>query len=573
MPQFQDYTAATALAATDIVLALAASGTQQIVPRNLAKFTGPTYRVKDYNTSVGDGSTVADTAVASAIADARSGTYGGRVLFEPGSYVLNAPIDGTTNQLARVTLEGSGGGRYHLTDDPTSASRLVCGGSWSGTAMIKLGSQPYSFAIRNLGLHGNGVGGTVHGITTPDWASIVGEQSILLENCEIAGFSGDGFRGSLSVATLINPFFILNKGWGMRIADNSNRMLDSKIFGGYFAYNRSGGVWFGGTGITGLVSIVGTRFERSGWNPADIASPFATDSPGILIEAGRLIRILGCDTDANTGPGLRILGSAGGVSKLSNIEVMGCTFHRDRTGGQVTMATGGGVEVKGFSATTSTDGANYMKFVDCTVITGLASDDGSGTIVQPAYGVWAERTEFFQWLGGYVEGVTHPFYLGATPSQNFVIDLHDLRRGINTVPTFTPPTDGTGVSAIPDGALWFNGAALEARLAGSTVAVVPPHTQSVAYAASVTPNPAAGKRITVGTLTGNITIVTPTSPVAGQEMTLVFTQDATGGRVVTLPSAWFFSWTPTTTANHKNSITLVYDGSNWVQIAATTGLT
>lgn len=96
---------------------------------------------------------------------------------------------------------------------------------------------------------------------------------------------------------------------------------------------------------------------------------------------------------------------------------------------------------------------------------------------------------------------------------------------------------------------------------------------SVPYAASVTPDPDRGKTQVIGALTGNVTIVTPTEPVHGQQMTLVFTQDATGGRTITLPSAWFFNWTPTTTANHKNTITVAYDGSSWVQTHATTGLT
>lgn len=97
--------------------------------------------------------------------------------------------------------------------------------------------------------------------------------------------------------------------------------------------------------------------------------------------------------------------------------------------------------------------------------------------------------------------------------------------------------------------------------------------QARTYAATVTPDPWLGETIVLGTLTGNITINTPVAPVSGLSMTLIFTQDATGGRTVTLPSAWFVNWTPTTTANHKNTITVVYDGTNWVQVAAATGLT
>lgn len=58
--------------------------------------------------------------------------------------------------------------------------------------------------------------------------------------------------------------------------------------------------------------------------------------------------------------------------------------------------------------------------------------------------------------------------------------------------------------------------------------------QSIAYAASITPNIASGNDITVGTLTGDITVNNATNATDPSEVWIRFTQDATGGRTVTL---------------------------------------
>ena len=54
----------------------------------------------------------------------------------------------------------------------------------------------------------------------------------------------------------------------------------------------------------------------------------------------------------------------------------------------------------------------------------------------------------------------------------------------------------------------------------------------LAYAATITPNAADGSIRTM-TLTGNVTFSAFTSPVSGQTITLIITQDATGSRTLT----------------------------------------
>lgn len=95
--------------------------------------------------------------------------------------------------------------------------------------------------------------------------------------------------------------------------------------------------------------------------------------------------------------------------------------------------------------------------------------------------------------------------------------------------------------------------------------------EAINYASTITPSWQNGRIKTI-TLTGNPTIAAPYQAATGQEMTFIFTQDATGGRTVTWNSIFKVNWTPVTTGGAKNAITFVYDGTNWVQKSVAVGL-
>jgi len=97
-------------------------------------------------------------------------------------------------------------------------------------------------------------------------------------------------------------------------------------------------------------------------------------------------------------------------------------------------------------------------------------------------------------------------------------------------------------------------------------------TETPAYAASVAVNPYSGGFVSI-TLTGAITLANPVTGHAGCQLTYILTQDATGGRVTSFGTNFHQNWSPTTTANKKNSITFLnVDGTNWVQIASAVGM-
>lgn len=98
--------------------------------------------------------------------------------------------------------------------------------------------------------------------------------------------------------------------------------------------------------------------------------------------------------------------------------------------------------------------------------------------------------------------------------------------------------------------------------------------QDLSYASTRTPNPTLGNIINIGTLTGNITINGPSAANSwtGATMTLIFTQDGTGGRTVTWGSGIKANWSPTTTAGKVNVIQFVFNGTDWIQTSAATNL-
>lgn len=90
--------------------------------------------------------------------------------------------------------------------------------------------------------------------------------------------------------------------------------------------------------------------------------------------------------------------------------------------------------------------------------------------------------------------------------------------------------------------------------------------QAPAFAASFTPAPASGEVINVGALTANITINNVASPVTGQTMVIVLTQDATGGRTVTWGTAYSVLTTLQSAASSRTSFAFVYTGSAWIEL-------
>lgn len=91
-------------------------------------------------------------------------------------------------------------------------------------------------------------------------------------------------------------------------------------------------------------------------------------------------------------------------------------------------------------------------------------------------------------------------------------------------------------------------------------------------AATITVDPYAGATVKM-TLTGNITMAAPSNGHVGCPLTITFVQDGTGGRKITWPSSstqFIHTWMQNLTAGNVTTISFIFDGTNWVQVAPMT---
>lgn len=216
------------------------------------------------------------------------------------------------------------------------------------------------------------------------------------------------------------------------------------------------------------------------------------------------------------------------------------------TAGYVPLYT---VVASGGAITTETD---YRHFVDfeqhCRLSKSVAgSSDTTLTAEEAAVG-------------------SHEYTGALTGNKSVIFPLRSALKWIynNTTGDFTltiKSSTGTGI-VVPRGQR-------VALLCDATNWVLPyslPKTQSIAYAASITPVVSDGERVVVGVLTGGITINAPTNPYAGAKLCLSFTQDGTGGRAITWNAVFKKAADGAGTANQVGATEFIYDGTNWVQL-------
>jgi len=91
--------------------------------------------------------------------------------------------------------------------------------------------------------------------------------------------------------------------------------------------------------------------------------------------------------------------------------------------------------------------------------------------------------------------------------------------------------------------------------------------ETVAFAASYTPDCTNTVTKLIGALTANITINQPSFATAGMHLNFIFKQDGTGGRTITWNAIFKTVWQPAPAANAISSIRFEYDGTNWQQLS------
>lgn len=331
------------------------------------------FNVKDYG-AVGDGTTDDTVAVEAAIAAAG---VGGVVYFPQGAYQVSRTLWPMHGQIWR----GVHSPKYKNTDDPDSTCYIFPGAVFTGRALIERAASVNGVAIDQLCLLGKGDEDPVSldGVHLGDMSY---ERTWIVKNCTIHGFSNSGVTGRLHVFDM-RDCHVARNGYGLRVT-GGNALTDVRIFGCQFYFNLHGGLCLDvTTRSNGMVSVHGCRFERSGSTPGDPSVNRDPAAPGIRIQKGYNIDLVQCSTDANSGPGLEILGDPAGGMYTFGITVTDCKFARDGGGDQSLGTQLPGVKIKGASSIYFTSNVTW----------GEADDDGGGSgLISPYYSVWLEDT-------------------------------------------------------------------------------------------------------------------------------------------------------------------------------------
>jgi hypothetical protein len=236
------------------------------------------------------------------------------------------------------------------------------------------------------------------------------------------------------------------------------------------------------------------------------------------------------------------------VSSTVNSGSISGTIAVANGGTGVTTSTGTGNVVLSTSPTLITPALGTPSAVVLTSATGLPLTTGvTGTLAVGNGGTGAST------LTGYVKGTGTT---AMTASSN--IPVADVT---GAAPLASPTFTGTVTTST------INTGALSATSVNTPIYASTP--QTLTDAATISWNPTLGLNANV-TLAGDRTLSFTSTPAAGSYGTLVVTQDATGGRTLTLPStankvlgsSSTTTITLSTTANAKDILNFYYDGTN-----------
>ena len=324
--------------------------------------------------AVGDGVTDDTAAVEAAITAAG---VGGKVVFPRGVFLVSRTLWPLFGQV----WEGTHSPMYANTDDPQATCKIVAAPGFTGRALIERAASVNAVTLHRLCLQGLGDehATPLDGVHLGDHSW---ERSWMLHTCTIHGFSGRGITGRLHVFDM-RDCHVARNGYGLQVTGTTEAMADVRIYGCQFYYNLHGGLCLDNDKHNGQIMIHGSRFERSGstpGNPAVNRDPYAV---GVRLRRGMNMDMVQCSTDANSGPGLEVIGDSAAGVYTYGLTISDCKFARDGGGDQSAGTQLPGVKIKGANAI----------FFSSNVTWGEADDSGDGSgLISPYYSVWLENT-------------------------------------------------------------------------------------------------------------------------------------------------------------------------------------
>jgi Pectate lyase superfamily protein len=347
--------------------------------------------------ALGNGSTDDTAAIKNAIIAAG---VGGTVYFPATAayYRVTSPLKPRERQI----WEGQFSRRYWWGDiNGQNGSIIRAASTFTGTAIIyndnttsngSANATSSGVVIKNLGIFGNQQDGSVDGI---DFGPSSGaERAWIIDHCQIS-YCATGICGFIW-ASGIKDCVISRNGWGIaphRGADSSGHANDTLILDNYITFNTHHGLELAGSVESGLCTIQGNRFERSGVDTTLPSGPTGfpnvnsdETAAGIYITRATKLAIIGNTSDANAKAGLWIDAVSHGL--VNNINITGNVWNRDGSGNNINSELAG-VVIRG---------AIFVSAVGNSIGYGDPDDNGDGYI-SPQYGVEIDSCEYLQWSG------------------------------------------------------------------------------------------------------------------------------------------------------------------------------
>jgi hypothetical protein len=229
----------------------------------------------------------------------------------------------------------------------------------------------------------------------------------------------------------------------------------------------------------------------------------------------------------NIGNGYLIFGDSMTLSNLTSQDNMGDGFQAFRSGHTITgLQMDNCVSDNDNAAVGGTAGGFHLVNVSKAIVRGQVRNYAGGRNGVPVYGLN---------LGGGTTGCDIRLSVSGTSSYEVATSADNINNHIEV-----NGREGAAIGPIVPGATYnFNPLQAETHF--------------------LTP-------------TGNLFIANPARKPGGMKLTFVITNNAAGGHTITFDTDFKANWTPDLTANKTNSITFRSNGTNWIQIAASTGL-
>ena len=388
--------------------------------------------VKNYG-AVGDNVSDDTVAIQNAI---NASPEGSEIYFPPGTYKISSPIVPRDRQI----LRGTNTCKYDPDEFPEASCMLKASSTFTGEAVVRASQGITGVRLESLALIGPGTSyaSVVHGVSFGTFAARIGERGWVFRDVSISACSGAGLFGHMWVVDMRDSH-ISRCAYAIRVS-GSDALLDARIIGCQFYFNRDGGILLDSATRSGAVSIAQTRVERSGNAYGDPAHPINDYAPGIKITNAMTIDLIGVTTDANTGPGLEIIGAPSGA--VYSVLVVGCEFARDGGGNQSAGVRIPGVNIKN---------ARHIQFVANNVTYGAHDDSNPSPLISPYYGVKLEETVQCSVVYSRLDVFTNPAVNGllTVGSENFGNRYNLQVQGLMSLPvagdsTFLPSAGGIG---------------------------------------------------------------------------------------------------------------------------------